>query len=105
MCERALDALDPASRRGEARGERAQVIVHLDGRSDGDGHARIHLGPQLPDPLRRSLCGAAKVRAPLLDANKALLGIRNVQATVRTPLARGDETRARGCGPRVLNGP
>src|SRR3546814_18498882 len=63
MCERALDALDPASRRGEDRGERAQVIVHLDGRSHGDRHARIHLGPPLPDPLRHSLFFDPHVRA------------------------------------------
>src|SRR5690606_1232291 len=53
--EAAADALDPEAARSGVRGERAQVIVHLDGRSDGDGQARLHLGPQLPDALRRFL--------------------------------------------------
>src|SRR3546814_8335637 len=97
MCERALDALDPASRRGEARGERAQVIVHLDGRSDGDGHARIHLGPQLPDALRRYLCCDAKVRAVIHDHNNAILGISPLEATVSTRLRRVIEQRDGGC--------
>src|SRR3546814_15514057 len=56
MCERALDALDPAPRRGAARWERAQAIVPLDRRSHGDGHARTHLCPQLPGALRLHLC-------------------------------------------------
>src|SRR3546814_8821927 len=56
LCERALDALEPASRRGEARGERAQVILHLDGRSGGDGTARLPLGLHTPDTLGRYLC-------------------------------------------------
>src|SRR3546814_19722721 len=96
MCERALDALDPASRRGEARGERAQVIVHLDGRSDGDGHARIHLGPQLPDALRRYLCCDAQVRAVIHDHNNAILGITTLEATATTRLRRAIEQRDGG---------
>jgi len=97
MAEIALDGLDPATRRGEARGERAQVIVHLDGRSDGDGHARIHLGPQLPDALRRYLCCDAKVRAIIEDHNGALLGISPLEATVNPRLRAVIEQRDQGC--------
>ena len=95
--EHALDALDPNSRRGEARGERAQVIVHLDGRSDGDGAARIHLGPQLPESLRRYLCCDAKVRAVIEGASGAVLGISPLEATVNPRLRRIIEERDRGC--------
>lgn len=95
--EHALDALDPATARGEARGERAQVIVHLDGRSDGDGHARIHLGPQLPDALRRYLCCDAKVRAVIEGARGAVLGISPLEATVNPRLRRLVEQRDGGC--------
>jgi len=97
LCETALDGLDPATRRGEARGERAQVIVHLDGRSDGDGHARLHLGPQLPDSLRRYLCCDAKVRAAIEDHNGALLGISPLEATVNPRLRTLIEQRDQGC--------
>lgn len=97
VCEHALDGLDPASRRGEARGERAQVIIHLDGRSDGDGHARIHLGPQLPDSLRRYLCCDAKVRAVIETRDGALLGISPLEATVNPRLRRVIEQRDQGC--------
>lgn len=95
--EQALDGLDPATRRGEARGERAQVIVHLDARSDGDGHARIHLGPQLPDALRRYLCCDSKVRAAVEAADGALLGISPLAPTVDVRLRRLIEERDRGC--------
>jgi len=97
LCEHALDGLDPACRRGQARGERAQVIIHLDGRSDGDGHARIHLGPQLPDALRRYLCCDAKVRAAIEDDNRALLGISPLAPTVNTRLRAIIEQRDGGC--------
>jgi hypothetical protein len=97
LCETALDGLDPATRRGDARGERAQVIVHLDGRSDGDGHARIHLGPQLPDALRRYLCCDAKVRAAVEDHNGALLGISPLAPTVSPKLRAIIEQRDQGC--------
>lgn len=92
-----LDALDPASARGETRGERAQVILHLDGRSDGDGQARLHLGPQLPDSLRRYLCCDAKVRAAIEDHNGALLGISPLQPTVNPRLRALIEARDGGC--------
>jgi hypothetical protein len=97
MCQHALDSLDPNSRRGEARGERAQVLIHLDGRSDGDGHARIHLGPQLPDALRRYLCCDAKVRAVIEDRHGALLGISPLEPTVNPRLRRVIEQRDQGC--------
>jgi len=97
MCERALHALDPATRRGEARGPRAQVIIHLNGRSDGEGHARIHLGPQLPDSLRRFLCCDAKVRAVIEDDNGALLGISPLEETVNPRLRTIIEDRDQGC--------
>ena len=97
LCDTALDALDPNSRRGEARGERAQVIIHLNGRSDGDGTARIHLGPQLPDPLRRYLCCDAKVRAVIENTDGALLGISPLEPTVNPRLRVIIEDRDRGC--------
>jgi hypothetical protein len=97
VCEHALDALDPATRRGEARGERAQVIIHLDGRSDGDGSARIHLGPQLPDALRRYLCCDAKVRAAIEDEAGRLLGITPLAPTVNPRLRLLIEQRDQGC--------
>ena len=97
LCEAALDGLDPATRRGEARGERAQVIIHLDGRSDGDGHARIHLGPQLPDSLRRYLCCDAKVRAVIEGHDGALLGISPLEDTVNPRLRAIIEQRDQGC--------
>jgi hypothetical protein len=97
MCELALDGLDPATGRGEARGERAQVLIHLDGRSDGDGTARIHLGPQLPDSLRRFLCCDAKVRAVIEDQAGALLGISPLAPTVNPRLRVVIEDRDRGC--------
>lgn len=97
LCEHALDGLDPDTRRGAARGERAQVIIHLDGRSDGDGQARIHLGPQLPDALRRYLCCDAKVRAVIEGADGALLGISPLEATVSLRLRRVIEQRDSGC--------
>src|SRR3546814_10987351 len=71
-------------------------ILHLDGRSDGDGHARIHLGPQLPDALRRYLCCDAKVRAVIHDHNNAILGIIPLEATVSTRLRRVIEQRDGG---------
>ncbi|MEX2294615.1 MAG: DUF222 domain-containing protein, partial [Acidimicrobiales bacterium] len=97
LCEVGLDALDPATRRGEARGERAQVIVHLDGRSDGDGSARIHLGPLLPDQLRRYLCCDAKVRAVIEGRDGAVLGISPLEATVNPRLRLVIEQRDQGC--------
>lgn len=97
MAETALDALDPATRRGQARGERAQVIVHLDGRSDGDGQARIHLGPQLPDALRRYLCCDAKVRAVVEDGDGRVVGITPLEPTVNPRLRAVIEERDRGC--------
>ncbi len=97
LAEVGLDALDPATRRGEARGERAQVIIHLDGRSDGHGHARIHLGPQLPDTLRRYLCCDAKVRTAIEDHNGALLGISPLEPTVNPRLRVVIEQRDQGC--------
>jgi hypothetical protein len=97
LAEVGLDALDPATRRGEARGERAQVIVHLDGRSDGDGSARIHLGPVLPDALRRYLCCDAKVRAVIEDHDGAILGITPLEATVNPRLRLLIEQRDQGC--------
>ena len=95
--EHALDALDPACRRGEARGERAQIIIHLNGRSDGDGTARIHLGPQLPDGLRRYLCCDAKVRAVIEGTTGAVLGISPLEPTVNPRLRRIIEERDQGC--------
>ncbi|MGQ0432353.1 MAG: DUF222 domain-containing protein [Microthrixaceae bacterium] len=97
LAETGLDALDPATRRGEARGERAQIIVHLDGRSDGNGHARIHLGPELPDALRRYLCCDAKVRTVIEDHNGALLGISPLEPTVNPRLRAVIEQRDQGC--------
>ncbi len=97
LAEVGLDALDPATRRGEPRGERAQVIVHLDGRSDGDGSARIHLGPQVPDALRRYLCCDAKVRVAIEDHNGALLGISPLEPTVNPRLRALIEARDQGC--------
>jgi hypothetical protein len=97
LCEHGLDGLDPASRRGEARGERAQIIVHLDARSDGDGSARMHLGPQLPDSLRRYLCCDAKVRAVIERRDGALLGISPLEPTVNPRLRRVIEQRDGGC--------
>ena len=97
LCEVGLDGLDPATRRGEARGERAQVLVHLDGRSDGDGSARIHLGPLLPDRLRRYLCCDAKVRAVIEGRDGALLGISRLAATVNPRLRAVIEQRDQGC--------
>jgi hypothetical protein len=97
LCEHALDGLDPNARRGQARGERAQVIIHLDGRSDGDGHARLHLGPQLPDSLRRFLTCDAKVRAAIEDHNGHLLGISPLEATVNPRLRLLIEQRDQGC--------
>ncbi len=95
--EHALDALDPATRRGEPRGERAQVIVHLDARSDGDGQARLHMGPQLPDSLRRYLCCDAKVRTAIEAADGSLLGISPLEPTVNPRLRAIIEERDRGC--------
>ena len=95
--EHAVDSLDPATRRGEARGERAQVIIHLDARSDGDGNARIHLGPQLPDALRRYLCCDAKVRAVIEGARGSILGISPLEPTVNPRLRRLIEQRDQGC--------
>ena len=63
LAEVGLDALDPATGRGEARGERAQVIIHLNGRSDGDGSARIHLGPSSPTRCAAT-CAATPRSAP-----------------------------------------
>lgn len=97
LCEHGLDGLDPASRRGEARGERAQVIVHIDGRSDGDGRARIHLGPQLPDALRRFLCCDAKVRAAIEGQGGAILGVSPLEPTVNPRLRALIEQRDQGC--------
>ena len=97
MSEHALDGLDPATRRGEARGERAQIIVHLDARSDGTGMARIHLGPMLPGPLRRYLTCDAKVRAVIEGIDGAILGISPLEATVNPRLRRIIEDRDQGC--------
>lgn len=97
VSETALDALDPDAARTGVRGERAQVIVHLDARSDGDGQARIHLGPQLPDPLRRFLTCDAKVRAVLEGAQGAVLGISPQETTVNRRLRRIIEQRDGGC--------
>lgn len=97
LCEHALDGLDAAPGRGLVRGERAQVIVHLDGRSDGHGQARIHLGPQLPDSLRRFLCCDAKVRAVIEDHNRAILGITALEPTVNPRLRTLIEQRDGGC--------
>ena len=97
LAEHGLDGLDPATRRGDSRGERAQVLIHLDARSDGDGHARIHLGPQLPDSLRRYLCCDAKVRAVIEGAEGALLGISPLEPTVNPRLRRVIEERDQGC--------
>ncbi|MGQ0830620.1 MAG: DUF222 domain-containing protein [Microthrixaceae bacterium] len=97
VCEVALDGLDPATRRGEARGERAQVIVHVDARSDGDGQARLHLGPQLPDALCRYLCCDAKVRAAIESPDGSLLGISPLEATVNPRLRVLIEQRDQGC--------
>lgn len=96
-CEHALDSLDPATRRGEARGPRAQVVVHLDARSDGDGQARIHLGPQLPASLRRYLCCDAKVRAAIEDDQRGLIGISPLAPTVGPQLRTVIEQRDGGC--------
>jgi hypothetical protein len=97
VAEHALDALDPSSRRGEARGERAQVLIHLNGRSDGDGQARIHLGPQIPDTLRRYLCCDAKVRAVIEDDAGRLLGISPLEPTVNPRVRTVIEHRDQGC--------
>ena len=106
MSETALDALDPEAARTGVRGERAQVIVHLDARSNGDGQARLHLGPQLPDPLRRFLTCDAKVRAMLEDARGALLGISPQEPTVNRRLRRiVEQTRRRLPLPRLQPDP
>ena len=97
MSEHALDGLDPNTRRGQARGERAQIIVHLDARSDGDGTARLHLGPTLPAPLRRYLCCDAKVRAVIEGVDGAVLGISPLEETVNPRLRRVIEQRDSGC--------
>ncbi len=97
LAEVGLDALDPSSGRGGARGERAQVIVHVDARSDGDGHARLHLGPQLPDALHRYLCCDAKVRVAIETRDGALLGISPLESTVNPRLRRLIEQRDGGC--------
>jgi hypothetical protein len=97
LCEHALDGLDPDVQRGQPRGERAQVLVHLDARSDGEGHAAIHLGPQLPDALRRYLCCDAKVRAVIEGVDGALLGISPLAPTVSPRLRRVIEQRDQGC--------
>ncbi len=97
VCEHGLDACDPATRRGEARGERAQIIIHLDARSDGSGMARIHLGPMLPGPLRRYLSCDAKVRAVIEGTDGAVLGISPLEETVNPRLRRVMEQRDGGC--------
>ena len=65
--------------------------------ADGDGTARLHLGPQLPDALRRYLCCDAKVRAVIEDHNGALLGITPLAATVNPRLRLAIEQRDGGC--------
>lgn len=97
LSQTALDALDPAAHRSEARGEQSMVLVHLDGRSDGDGRARIHLGPQLPDSLRRYLTCDAKVRAVIEDQSGRLLGISPLVPTVTPRLRSIIEQRDQGC--------
>jgi hypothetical protein len=95
--ERSLDAIDPAVARNAVRGERAQIFVHLDARSDGNGQARIHLGPQLPEALRRYLCCDAKVRAVIEDAAGRVLGITPSAPTVNPRLRAVIEARDEGC--------
>jgi hypothetical protein len=73
------------------------VLVHLDGRSDGDGQARIHLGPQLPDSLRRYLTCDAKVRAVIEGQTGDLLGISPLAPTVTPRLRSIVEQRDQGC--------
>jgi hypothetical protein len=73
------------------------VLIHLNGRSDGDGQARIHLGPQIPDTLRRYLCCDAKVRAVIEDDAGRLLGISPLEPTVNPRVRTVIEHRDQGC--------
>jgi hypothetical protein len=92
-----LDGLDPALARGKPRGERFQAIFHLEADPhDGDPLAHLHLGPALPDGLRRYLLCDAKVRAAI-ERDGQLVGISPLMPTVDVRLRHQIEERDRGC--------
>ncbi len=91
-----LDGLDPAVARGKPRGERFQAIFHIGVDDDGDPLAHLHLGPALPEGLRRYLLCDAKVRAAI-ERDGALVGISPLMPTVDVRLRHQIEERDRGC--------
>jgi hypothetical protein len=97
VAETAIDAMDPAVARGAPRGSRFQIHVHVDARSDGDGGAHLHLGPALPDALRRYLICDATVRTVIESDGRRLLGISPAAPTVDHKTRMYIENRDGGC--------
>jgi hypothetical protein len=101
----ALDSLDPSARRGEGRGDRYQVMLHLDRTVDAAStRVQPHLGTWLPAGLSRYLTCDSTVRLALYDTDqegaRRLVGF-SPQARVVDPKTRAAiEHRDRGC--RVL---
>ena len=90
MADLALANLDGAGRRP---GERYQVVFHLD---PTQGDARLHLGPILPDTLRRYLLCDADVRA-MFEHNDVLLAMTSRLRTVDDRMRSFIENRDGGC--------
>jgi hypothetical protein len=93
VAEAALDGLDPEVAASRARGPRSQVFVHV----EADESAHMHLGPALPDALRRYLLCDATVRA-VIERDGELLGFSPAAPTVDWRMRLYIEDRDGGCG-------
>jgi hypothetical protein len=103
MAEAALEALDPAVDVVSGRGrpaDRFQVLVHVGADSPaGEGSvpgAHLHLGPPLPEALRRYLSCDATYRY-VFEAAGATVALSSRQRTVDDRLRTVVEERDRGC--------
>jgi hypothetical protein len=97
MASEAADALDPTLARTGCRGDRNKVILHTDVAPDGTmGPGQLHLGPTVPDAVRRYLMCDAEVMVAAYQAGR-LIGISPTSRTVNRHLRRVIERRDQGC--------
>jgi hypothetical protein len=91
LCEASLDHLEPGPRRRPAH--RNQIVYHVE---VGTLAANPHLGPLLPDPIRRYLTCDADARL-VLEQLGVPVALSSRRATVDSRLRTLIEQRDRGC--------
>jgi 5-methylcytosine-specific restriction endonuclease McrA len=94
--------MDPDARAGRPVGERYQAIVHIDG--DQAASASLHLGPLLPDSVRRYLTCDCTIRTVIEKHGRPIFvneRLQTVDPKLRALIEHRDQgCRVPGCGAR-----